>query len=49
MSEINTWADCAKEVAVNCVVQITKVGNTNLSLEREGRNESKLLNIEENY
>lgn len=36
MSEISTWADCAKEVAVNCVVQTTKVGNTNLSLERKG-------------
>lgn len=36
MSEISTWADCAKEVAVNCVVQTTKVGNTNFSLERKG-------------
>lgn len=49
MSEVNAQVDYTKEVTVSCVVQIMKVRNTNLSLEKEGRNGSKLLNIEENY
>ena len=48
MSEVNAQVDYTKEVTVSCVAQIIKVRNTNLSLEREGRNESKLLDIEEN-
>ena len=49
MSEVNAQVDYTKEVTVSCVVQIIKVGSTDLLLEREGRNGSKLLNIEENY